>query len=340
MAQKKKAKLRIDRIVICALILIALIVGIVFLIRFLAGKFGKTEPSSPTTPIGEEESEERPEQFLDIIQTDCSMVVGGSLQLTCDANPAELLDQITWTTTNDMVLSVSDTGRVKILGEGTAAIVAVAGTYSDSVIIVGIAEGSQQSTEYPIAASTDENASNENQTPENNTADSTNEPTGPSNSDSTKPSESVTTKPSEENPSTQGSSESAPTTSSPDSQEQPTTQPIVIDDYSAYLNEAANRLGLEAYYEGTYIYREDGNYLGEVIVGDNMTQLMVKMRTSSLDGTLKNFLASVLPTSYEAAYAKMIYASTTTTMRLDGLKVRVIVNNEDTESHKQLIIYY
>lgn len=345
MAKKKKAKLRIDRVIICALILIAIVVGIVFLVRFLKGKDTKPANVVTTTAIGEEESESRTAEFLDILQKDCSAYVGDSLQLSLEVQPEELKSQVVWSTTNELVLTVDDHGLVHVVGEGTAAVIAVADTFSDSIIIVGISEDVQQTTEYPVANSSDEaNASSsatEASSKDENTSMSKQDTTS---SEASQPATNPTTnqqdetaKPTQETQTTQPTGTTAEQPSTSGAKE---TEPVVIEDYEVALNEAAADLGFQEYYSGTYIYREDGNYLGEIIVSEGMTQILLKMRTSSLDNNLKSFLSTALPTSYEAAYSKMLYASTTTTMRLDGLKVRVIVNSDGQESHKQLIIYY
>ena len=104
------------------------------------------------------------------------------------------------------------------------------------------------------------------------------------------------------------------------------------------ISEAVKNSGFQTYLDNTYIYREDGNYLGEVIVQENMTQIYVMTRTTAMDNAFKQVVRSVIPDSYEDVFARFISASKDETFSADGIKVRVVapVNG----GHMQLIIYY
>lgn len=79
-------------------------------------------------------------------RTEASMETGSSLPLYCDFSPANATNKnLTWTSSDDTVAGVSDTGRVTALAAGTAVIRAIAadGGY-ETVCTVTVTAGSSQ----------------------------------------------------------------------------------------------------------------------------------------------------------------------------------------------------
>ena len=96
--------------------------------------------------------------------------------------------------------------------------------------------------------------------------------------------------------------------------------------------------GFGVYTEDSFVFKEDGNYLGQVIVGHGFTQIYVMTRTTNFDKQLKDFLSVILPTGYTKAFNNMMNATNDMTFNTDGYKVRVVASPNG--GHTQLIIYY
>ncbi len=260
-------------------------------------------------------------EYLLIGLEDCTLYVGTELTLTCESEPVEYGQQVLWSSNDSNIVSVDENGFIKVEAEGTVAITATYGVLSDSVIINAVYEGNVvEDSEFPIYNVIDGEVVPEETKPQeddsNSTAETAAEETIPNNSE------------------TQGN-ESQDTIEDREEETEKTEEEI---DYKEDIEQNILQYGFEPYVEDTYIYMEDGNYLGQAIISSNSTQIYIMTRTVGFDSNMKGILSTILPTSYENVYSSFINSETDRTLTADGLKVRIVVAQND--DHSQLIIYY
>ena len=234
------------------------------------------------------------------------------------------------------------------MGEGVAAVTATHGVLSNSIIIKVINEEESTDVEFPYyepVVPTTPAATNPTKPAETTkpvikpSEEATTKPViKPSEGTTTKPSEPTTTKPAETVKPTEKPAETTAPATKP-SEEVTTTQKetesLSVKDL---VMNSLPEYGFGVYTEDSFVFKEDGNYLGQVIVGHGFTQIYVMSRTTNFDKQLKEFLSVVLPTGYTKAFNNMMNATNDMTFNTDGYKVRVVASPNG--GHTQLIIYY
>ena len=317
---RKKYRIRKGRVAMAAGVLF-LIIGLIVFVCIRAGK--KHHNNSDTQETVDYNAVVPKGQFVKVELEDCNMYIGSELDLKCTSEPEEYASKVIWTSSDEDVVTVDGKGHIKVVGTGAAAITATYDVLADSVVVRGVNRDNEGiSDDLPVydvkdnkvivvreAQTDDDDADREPATSGNDSNPDVTEPTSDNSagkdgnggtSDNIKESEAAKT-------------------------------------YTA-ISEAVKNSGFQTYLDNTYIYREDGNYLGEVIVQENMTQIYVMTRTTAMDNAFKQVVRSVIPDSYEDVFARFISASKDETFSADGMKVRVVapVNG----GHMQLIIYY
>lgn len=322
---RKKYRVRKGRVGIAVAVLVLIIGAVIFLCVRFGGNHKNTEQERETVdydavvPEGE---------FVQIQLEDCNMYVGNVLQLVCISNPASYGAGVIWSSSDPDVVYVDGKGKITVKSTGAAAITATYGVLSDSVIICGVdREQPVISDDLPVYDVEDNNIVVV-QTP-GSSEGVTEGHVNATEPDS--PSDSKTSEGQDDTKSPEGQNETKP--SGNESQETETEN-------EAYnkISEAVHSAGFETYLDNTYIYREDGNYLGEVIVDENLTQIYIMTRTTAMDNAFKQVVKSVIPTEYEDVFARFVSAEEDQTFSADGMLVRIVapVNG----GHTQLIIYY
>ena len=124
--------------------------------------------------------------------------------------------------------------------------------------------------------------------------------------------------------------------------EKPTVKPTepttAKPDYKLLLLETLPTIGYTRHLETVYLYKEDGNYLGEVIVNDDSVQIYVQTRTTGFDAALKELLKVVLPREYNNVFVVFVQSDTNKTIVAEGHTIRI--RPSEDENHAQLIISY
>ncbi len=324
---KRKQVLDVKKVVICSIILLLIIAAIVFLCVFLVRRH-KEQKNGETTAIVNVNDIVKDGEYVQIMLNDCSLYVGASMQLTCTSNPDKYAEGVIWKSSNPQVVAVTDSGMITVVSTGSAAITANYGVLSDSVVITAVVEG-----ETVIDIDTPIYDVVEGQTVEVTITDSDNgNPVVPApQGNVTTPTEPGTMPDGEKQ--TGAGSQPAQTTVSPEGENNTNEQ-----NAGALILAQLPDLGYTKYQEDTYVYNEDGNYLGEVIVGDSLSQLYVKTRTTAFDNAIKEYLSILLPKGYNNVFASFISAAQDQTMSTDGYTVRIVV--ADGGGHSQIIIYY
>ena len=335
------------------LVILGLIAGVVLALCLKKNKNGNNPGTIFVTTEGGTEYTVAGE-YIRIEAFDGSYHVGTRLLLQYSASSETLAEGIIWKSSDESVVTVTGSGEAEIVGEGIAIITITSGVYSDSLVVQGIGADKETEifeTEAPQVPTT------ENNIPDSTTGNSEDKPTDgpvekPTEPATTKPvekpTEPATTKPVEKptEPATTKPVEkpTEPVTTKPT--ENPTvpptakpTEPVTQKpDYKQMLLETLPVLGYAKHLEDVYLYKEDGNYLGEVIVNDDSLQIYVQTRTTKFDAALKELLKVVLPKEYNNVYVAFVQADTNKTIVAEGHTIRIRPAGD--ENHAQLIISY
>ena len=339
----------LNTIVICIMTFIAIITLVVCVCIMCSRGNNKKIPGNGTTTLNINDYINEGE-YLQINAKDCTIYNGDVIQLTCSSNPVEYASGVNWYSSDTSVVTVTFDGTVTAMGEGVAAVTATHGVLSSSIIIKVINEEETTDAEFPyyepVVPTTPEATKPANPTTKPNEGATTKPVVKPSEEVTTKP----VVKPSEEATTKPIVKPTEPTTTKPT--EPPTTQPATKPSEETTTTQketeslsvkdlVMNSLpeyGFGVYTEDSFVFKEDGNYLGQVIVGHGFTQIYVMTRTTNFDKQLKDFLSVVLPTGYTKAFNNMMNATNDMTFNTDGYKVRVVASPNG--GHTQLIIYY
>ena len=302
-----------------------LIAGVVFALCLKKNKNGNNSGTVfVTTENGDEQNTESGE-YIRIEANDGSYHIGTQMLLEFTASSDELAEGIIWKSSNESIVTVTSSGEVVVVGEGTAVITITSGIYTDSLVIQGI--------------TTDKETVNfETEAPDNPISPTTGGDTEPVTKPVEKPTEPVT-KP-VENPTEPATKPVEKPTEPPTTKPvvKPTEPPTVKPDYKLLLTEALPTIGYTRHLEDVYLYMEDGNYLGEVIVNDDSVQLYIQTRTTSFDTALKELLKIILPKEYNNVFMTFVQSEDNKTIVAEGHRIRIRPAGD--ENHAQLIISY
>lgn len=373
---RKRYRIRKGRVAGAAVLLTVMVAVVVFLCVFFTQR-GKNNNNNSTSGINTADYVSEGE-FIRINLLDCNMYVGSVLTLQCLVYPQENAGHIIWSSSNDEVVSVNDEGVIIVKGTGIAAITATSGVLSDSVIINGIDRDDPDTDEYmPIIDVVDdiptvvESAAIEQSTretfeyitTENHTENTiSNEATtdnGNAESSGTVTERDTTTDDPDSDTTTATQPSEDGTTDSPTKPieqptmpieqptmpiEQPTnpsTEPVTETEGAENMDFARNAVtaaGFTRYLDNIYIFREDGYYLGEIIIEENYLQIYMMTRTRAFDTAVKSVMKEYLPNGYETVHARFVGAAADQTFSIDGHRVRIVAGVNG--GHSQLIIFY
>ena len=341
--------------IVIPLIFFIVIISVIVVICVSCNNRGNnhnTHPIGTTVNISDYISDE---EHLKINANDCTLYVGDMVKLTCSSYPESYSLGVNWKSSDSSVLTVTYDGMVTAMRTGMAAITATNGVLSHSIIIQVIEEDDTVPEDLPTynpetpgtipdeTVSKDETTAGNTEPSQGNTGTQqpSKEPetTLPSSETTSEYEESTTAG---ENESIFGEQETTThiqeTTSA--SQEETTTDNIeeTTIDAREFILYSLPEFGFTNYINDTFVYKEDGNYLGQAIVELEFTQIYVMTRTTGFDSRIKEFLKAFFPTGYATVFNKFTNATSDTTFYSDGYKVRVITSPGG--GHRQLIIYY
>jgi hypothetical protein len=333
--------------VIGILIGACLIAGVVFALCLKKNKNGNNSGTVfVTTENGDEQNTESGE-YIRIEANDGSYHIGTQMLLEFTASSDELAEGIIWKSSNESIVTVTSSGEVVVVGEGTAVITITSGIYTDSLVIQGITTDKEtvnfetEAPDNPISPTTGgdtEPVTKPVEKPTEPVSKPVEKPTEPATKPVEKPTEPVTKpveKPTE--PATKPVEKpTEPPTTKP--VVKPTEPPTVKPDYKLLLTEALPTIGYTRHLEDVYLYMEDGNYLGEVIVNDDSVQLYIQTRTTSFDTALKELLKIILPKEYNNVFMTFVQSEDNKTIVAEGHRIRIRPAGD--ENHAQLIISY
>lgn len=328
-AVKRNGHLNVKRVVITALVFILIVAGIVTLVCIKKNKKGKNTENTERPTINRSDYIKDGE-YIKITTDDCSLYVGTTLTLGLEGSNDAVLQSVVFKSSDKDIVFVDEKGNVKVNGTGTAIITATSGTLTDSVVIAGIEkETVTDNDEEPAAEPAlpvyipDGNGGvvpKETKTPENNNNNAPQETT-PAGGQETTPGADVP--------------DVIPT--NPDKTKE--TEPG--DNYKDILMNTITSLGYKRYKQNmdfAYIYEEDGNYLGEVIIDDNQVQIYVQTRTTGFDNALVELIKCVCGDESYNVFRTFTEAQDNKTIVAKGHTVRIRPASDS--GHAKLIISY
>lgn len=322
--------------VIGILIMSCLVAAVVFAICLKKNKNGNTSGTTFVTTDNSEEQHTEQGEYIRIDAVDGSYHIGTRMLLKFTASSDELAEGVVWKTSDSNIVTVSNSGEAEVVGEGTAIITITSGIYSDSMVVQGITVDKEtevfetDAPERPTETDTDSPSAVPTEPPSERPVDRPTEPV--TQKPTIKPTEPVTEKPTE--PVTEKPTE--PATEKPT--DKPTEPTTAKPDYKILLLETLPTIGYTRHLETVYLYKEDGNYLGEVIVNDDSVQIYVQTRTTGFDAALKELLKVVLPKEFNSVFAAFVQSDTNKTIVAEGHTIRI--RPSEDENHAQLIISY
>lgn len=339
--KKTKQKQKIKTFVITLIVFLA-IIAIVTAACVKCGKRGNTPNNNPISSAVNINEYIGDDEYLKINAEDCTIYVDSVIKLTCSSNPVEYSMGVSWTSSDTSILTITYDGTVTAIKEGIAVVTATHGVMSSSIIINVIDKEAAPDEDFPIYTPVIPDVSTapggENNTTAGNVTTSS-QSGGNENQSQEQGTTSVST------PDETTGSQNQPTT-----QDNPATQPVPTQpgttaplegptvNIKDNIVNSLSECGFSSYIGDTYVFEEDGNYLGQVIVESDFTQLYVMTRTTYFDSKIKEFLATVLPTGHTITFNNLVNSQKDMTFYADGHKVRVIASPNG--GHSQLIIYY
>lgn len=326
--------------VIGILIMSCLVAAVVFAICLKKNKNGNTSGTTFVTTDNSEEQHTEQGEYIRIDAVDGSYHIGTRMLLKFTASSDELAEGVVWKTSDSSIVTVTNSGEAEVVGEGTAIITITSGIYSDSMVVQGITVDKEtevfetDAPERPTETDTDSPSSGPTEPVTERPGDRPTEPV--TDRPATKPTEPVTERPTE--PDTDGPTvkPTEPVTEKPTVK--PTEPTTAKPDYKLLLLETLPTIGYTRHLETVYLYKEDGNYLGEVIVNDDSVQIYVQTRTTGFDAALKELLKVVLPREYNNVFVVFVQSDTNKTIVAEGHTIRI--RPSEDENHAQLIISY
>lgn len=329
-AVKRKGHLNVKRVVITALVFILIVAGIVTLVCIKKNKKGKNTENTDRPTVNRNDYIKDGE-YIKITTDDCSLYVGTTLTLGLEGSDDTVLQSVVFKSSDKDIVSVDEKGNVKVNGTGTAIITVTSGSLTDSVVIAGIEkEAVTDNDEEPATEPAlpiyipDGNGGvvpKETKTPENGNDNNTPQETTPVSGQETTPGVTVP--------------DVIPT--NPDRTEE--TDPG--DNYKDILMNTITSLGYKRYKQDmdfAYIYEEDGNYLGEVIIDDNQLQIYVQTRTTGFDNALVELIKCVCGDESNNVFRTFTEAQDNKTIVAKGHTVRIRPASDS--GHAKLIISY
>lgn len=328
--KKKKYRVRKGRVAAAAAVLLLLTGVIVFLCVRPKNKGNNPVESDDGTVNPAELVSDG--EYIEITQEDCNLYIGSSIVLKCRSNPEDYALKVIWTSDSECV-SVDQNGKITVNSPGIAAVTATYGVLSDAVVINAIDKETPDNviSQLPVYKADD---------------------TG--NAVMEKPAEDASEDDSEDNDTTQGGgdkTETRPvineTKPSKDDGKENTTQAPGKTELTGEEEKVINKSiittavadgGFIRYIENTYIYLEDGNYLGEVIIGEDYVQIYVMTRTKTFDSIIKKVIGSLVGDASENVYAWLVSATEDSTFSQGGHKIRIVAPVDG--GHAQLMLYY
>ena len=375
--KEKKYKIRPQVLIIAGVIVAVLIIAVI------AGNIISARNKSKDNTVGmtltqknlrpqdaaanSNSTEEKEKTTVEILMDDTAVPVGTTFMAAAIVEPEDTDKALVWTSSNQDIMTVDDSGLVTIKGTGTAALTATVGDVSDAVAIEGIesvTSGSKNGyTVYTgngsITKSSSSGGSRVADSGSNSGSGSTyndgsasggSGSTGSSTSDGSSGSNSSSGNTSGSNSGNNSNSGNASydggNNSSSGSSNSGSTDNGGSDNSgsnssngktSSDIAEVLDGQGFTQEYSNVYVYTEGDTYYGEIITQPNVAIIYIKQRSGGFDSRIKGVLAQLLPESYDQVWNNYLSATSDRTFTVEGRRVRIVTAARG--GHSQIVIY-
>ena len=373
----KKYKIRPQVLIIAGVIVAVLIIAVI------AGNIISARNKSKDNTVGmtltqknlrpqdaaanSNSTEEKENTTVEILMDDTAVPVGTTFMAAAIVEPEDTDKALVWTSSNQDIMTVDDSGLVTIKGIGTAALTATVGDVSDAVAIEGIesvTSGSKNGyTVYTgngsITKSSSSGGSRVADSGSNSGSGSTyndgsasggSGSTGSSTSDgsigSNGSSGNSTGSNSGNNSNSGNASYDGGNNSSSGNSNSGSTDNGGSDNSgsnssngktSSDIAEVLDGQGFTQEYSNVYVYTEGDTYYGEIITQPNVAIIYIKQRSGGFDSRIKGVLAQLLPESYDQVWNNYLSATSDRTFTDEGRRVRIVTAARG--GHSQIVIY-
>ena len=299
-------------------------------------------------------TEEKEKTTVEILMDDTAVPVGTTFMAAAIVEPEDTDKALVWTSSNQDIMTVDDSGLVTIKGTGTAALTATVGDVSDAVAIEGIesvTSGSKNGyTVYTgngsITKSSSSGGSRVADSGSNSGSGSTyndgsasggSGSTGSSTSDGSIGSNGSSGNSTGSNSGSNSSSGSSNSGSTDNGGSDNSGSNSSNGKTSSDIAEVLDGQGFTQEYSNVYVYTEGDTYYGEIITQPNVAIIYIKQRSGGFDSRIKGVLAQLLPESYDQVWNNYLSATSDRTFTVEGRRVRIVTAARG--GHSQIVIY-
>lgn len=360
----KKYKIRPQVLIIAGVIVAVLIIAVI------AGNIISARNKSKDNTVGmtltqknlrpqdaaanSKSTEEKEKTTVEILMDDTAVPVGTTFMAAAIVEPEDTDKALVWTSSNQDIMTVDDSGLVTIKGTGTAALTATVGDVSDAVAIEGIesvTSGSKNGyTVYTgngsITKSSSSGGSRVADSGSNSGSGSTyndgsasggSGSTGSSTSDGSTGSNGSSGNSTGSNSGSNSSSGNSNSGSTDNGGSDNSGSNSSNGKTSSDIAEVLDGQGFTHEYSNVYVYTEGDTYYGEIITQPNVAIIYIKQRSGGFDSRIKGVLAQLLPESYDQVWNNYLSATSDRTFTVEGRRVRIVTAARG--GHSQIVIY-
>ena len=320
------------------------------------------------------DGENRVAATVEIEFDDCAVAVGASFNVTASVTPPDTDKALVWSSSDDNVLLVDDSGVVTVNGVGTAVLTATVGNVSDAVVIEGISDAASGSAnDLPVYAVDDSGWVSIGNTDTGSYGNS-----GSSGSDGSSASSGGSAG-SLNNTGGTGSGGGGAVTggnagnsgNSGDEGDNGGSQENVnsggTDSTSGGNNNGGGNnsgsgdggsgsdtgtgegntsdtigsmlpgLGFSRIMSNVYVYEDEGSYCGEVVTQPNVAIIYIMQRSSAFDRAIGQVLELLVPGGAGQIWNNYVSADSDRTFTIDDRRIRIVMPSAG--GHSQIVIY-
>ena len=376
--KEKKYKIRPQVLIIAGVIVAVLIIAVI------AGNIISARNKSKDNTVGmtltqknlrpqdaaanSNSTEEKEKTTVEILMDDTAVPVGTTFMAAAIVGPEDTDKALVWTSSNQDIMTVDDSGLVTIKGTGTAALTATVGDVSDAVAIEGIESVTSGSKNGYTVYTGNGSITKSSSSGGSRVADSgSNSGSGSTYNDGSASGGSGSTGSSTSTGSNSGSNRSSGNTSGSNSGNNSNSGNASYDGgnnsssgssnsgstdnggsdnsgsnssngkTSSDIAEVLDGQGFTQEYSNVYVYTEGDTYYGEIITQPNVAIIYIKQRSGGFDSRIKGVLAQLLPESYDQVWNNYLSATSDRTFTVEGRRVRIVTAARG--GHSQIVIY-
>ena len=335
--KEKKYKIRPQVLIIAGVIVAVLIIAVI------AGNIISARNKSKDNTVGmtltqknlrpqdaaanSNSTEEKEKTTVEILMDDTAVPVGTTFMAAAIVEPEDTDKALVWTSSNQDIMTVDDSGLVTIKGTGTAALTATVGDVSDAVAIEGIESVTSGSKNGYTVYTGNGSITKSSSSGGSRVADSgSNSGSGSTYNDGSASGGSGSTGSSTSDGSigSNGSSGSSNSGSTDNGGSDNSGSNSSNGKTSSDIAEVLDGQGFTQEYSNVYVYTEGDTYYGEIITQPNVAIIYIKQRSGGFDSRIKGVLAQLLPESYDQVWNNYLSATKNRTKTEEPTRVPIL----------------